>query len=358
MADMDAAEAGRLERGQFQGNAREYFGIWIVNVLLTILTLGIYSAWAKVRRNRYFYGNTYIGGHSFDYHARGLQIFIGRAIVLAIFIVLQIAAAFVPLLAFIVPLLILAALPWLVSRGLRFSARVTSYRNIRFDFVGRPWGAFVSVILGGLVAFISLGTLAPFASRWLYRYIFNNLRYGDRAFLLEVPVRRIYGAWILPALMALVGLVITALAAVIVYIVVAAGSSSAAGENAVVAMFVAGIYGAIIVGFIVYAVISIFYKIGVRNVVLNATMFDGRHRLFSDMGRLRYFWIVLSNLVVTILTLGLMRPWAAVRERRYVVDHTGLMMQGDIGEVMASIQETGTAATAEYLDMEGFDFGF
>ncbi|MEX1058239.1 MAG: DUF898 family protein, partial [Natronospirillum sp.] len=42
----------------FNGRGGEYFGIWIVNIALTVLTLGIYSAWAKVRNKRYFYGNT------------------------------------------------------------------------------------------------------------------------------------------------------------------------------------------------------------------------------------------------------------------------------------------------------------
>lgn len=43
---------------QFRGTAKEYFKIWIVNVLLSIVTFGIYSAWAAVRTRRYFYGNT------------------------------------------------------------------------------------------------------------------------------------------------------------------------------------------------------------------------------------------------------------------------------------------------------------
>jgi len=34
----------------FHGTGREYFKIWIVNLVLTIATLGIYAAWAKVRR--------------------------------------------------------------------------------------------------------------------------------------------------------------------------------------------------------------------------------------------------------------------------------------------------------------------
>ena len=55
---------------QFSGKAGEFFRIWIVNVLLTILTLGIYSAWAKVRTNRYFYSSTTLAGSSFSYLAK------------------------------------------------------------------------------------------------------------------------------------------------------------------------------------------------------------------------------------------------------------------------------------------------
>ena len=52
---------------EFTGNAREFFGIWFVNLVLSVLTLGIYSAWAKVRTERYFYGNTRFGGAPFEY---------------------------------------------------------------------------------------------------------------------------------------------------------------------------------------------------------------------------------------------------------------------------------------------------
>src|SRR6478752_6783812 len=122
VAEVTHADGGakRFERASFTGSAREYFGIWIVNVLLTILTLGIYSAWAKVRRNRYFFGNTVLLGRSFEYHAKGLQILIGRLIVLGAFVVLNVMAAIVPILVLLPTLVVLIALPWLVAKGLRF----------------------------------------------------------------------------------------------------------------------------------------------------------------------------------------------------------------------------------------------
>jgi uncharacterized membrane protein YjgN (DUF898 family) len=122
--------------------------------------------------------------------------------------------------------------------------------------------------------------------------------------------------------------------------------------------FILLIYAIFVPVFIMYLIGAIFYRIGVRNVALNAASLDGQHRLVSDMSRLRYFWIVVSNFLVTIITFGLMRPWAAVRERRYVVEHTGIAFNGDLGAVVASIGASGSAISAEYLDMGGFDFGF
>ncbi len=347
--------ADALRRGEFRGSAGEYFGIWIVNILLTIITVGIYSAWAKVRRNRYFYGNSFIDGQSFDYHAKGLQIFIGRAIVFGYIIGYNIILTFSPIAGGIMALLMFVLLPWIVMRSLRFNARVTSYRNIRFDFVGKTWGAFVAIIFGGLIAFFSLGILAPFASRWLYRYIFNNLRYGDRAFETDPKIGALYRVWLPAFLLMLVGAAVGgALFVLIYYGAVASADSGMDGE----ALLVLGIYGTVIPVLLLWGVAAIFYRIGVRNVVMNSARFDTRHSLFSDLGRLRYFWIVVSNLVVTILTLSLMRPWAAVREHRYVIEHSGIVVDGELGDVVSSMQASGSALTAEYLDLEGFDFGF
>jgi uncharacterized membrane protein YjgN (DUF898 family) len=348
--------ASNLKRGEFRGNAGEYFGIWIVNILLTIVTVGIYSAWAKVRRNRYFYGNTFVDDHSFDYHARGLQILIGRGIVIGYIVIYNIVLTINPIAGGLLALLMLVLLPWIVMRSLRFNARVTSYRNIRFDFVGKTWGAVVAIIFGSLVSVFSLGLLAPFASRWLYGYIFNNLRYGDRKFQTDPKIGALYRVWLPAFLLMIIGVAIGGFLGMMAYYGAVEGVEDSMAEPEI--QVILAIYGALIPALVIWSVAAIFYRVGVRNVVMNASLFDNRHRLFSDIGRLRYFWIVLSNLVVSILTLGLMRPWAAVREHRYVITHSGILVDGELGDVVASIQNSGSAVTAEYLDLEGFDFGF
>jgi len=356
MSDLAPQASGKLERASFTGNAREYFGIWIVNVLLTIVTLGIYSAWAKVRRNRYFYGNTVIADRAFEYHATGKQIFIGRLIVVGFFIVTNILTTIFPPFALVVFVIILFALPWLIQRSLRFSARVTSYRNVRFNFTGSVWGAFVSVLLGSMVASISFGILAPLASRWVWRYVFNNLHYGDRPFATDPKIKSLYGVWILPAALIVVGtFLIFGIGVSMATAISAMGDSTEALES--MAGFSVFHWGILFV-FLAYGLAGLLYRIGVRNVVFSATTLDGRHQLVSDAPRFQYAWIAISNVIVTIITLSLMRPWAAVRMARFMAIHTGVIVVGDLGEVLSSMETSGSAVSAEYLDLEGFDFGF
>ncbi|MBY5774978.1 DUF898 domain-containing protein [Rhizobium leguminosarum] len=352
------AAANAFERARFTGRASEYFGIWIVNVLLTILTLGIYSAWAKVRRNRYFYGNTVLLGRSFEYHATGMQILIGRLIVVAFVIVANILAVIHPLFSLVTTVLILIALPWLIVRGLRFNARVTSYRNVRFDFTGTAGGAFVSVMLGSLVAVLSLGLLAPFASRWLNRYIFNNLRYGNRPFQTDPKVGALYGALLVPALMVVLGAVVLVAVVAIAVVGMQANDAGAFERDPDIVMIVSGMYLAVFGVLIIYGLAGLFYRAAVHNIVWSSTQIDGRHVLRSDLSRARYAWIAISNVVVTVLTLGLMRPWAAVRLARYVTEHTAIRIEGEIGEVFTQFEASGTAVGSEYMSMEGLDFGF
>ena len=64
------------------------------------------------------------------------------------------------------------------------------------------------------------------------------------------------------------------------------------------------------------------------------------------------------RILIALLTLSLMRPWAAVGEHRYVIEHSGIVVDGELDDVVSSMQASGSAVTAEYLDLEGFDFGF
>ncbi|MBM3635844.1 MAG: DUF898 domain-containing protein [Alphaproteobacteria bacterium] len=128
----------------FSGGTFTYFKIWIINVLLSIITIRIYSAWAKVRRLRYFYQNITLDGYHFDYHAELVKILIGRFIVVGTLILYNILVAISP---FFTILLIgyIFLLPVIINSSLSFSLRMTSFRDIRFGFRGDYWPALGSM---------------------------------------------------------------------------------------------------------------------------------------------------------------------------------------------------------------------
>ena len=354
----------RLEREPFTftGTGREYFGIWIVNILLTILTLGIYSAWAKVRRTRYFYGNTRLAGASFDYHARPMQILIGRIVVVAMLVLYNVTLEFQPLVGGIIGVAFLFAVPYLVMRGLRFSARVTSYRNVRFDFDGGYGGAFLAYLLGGTLAWGTLGILAPIASQWMWNYTLGNLRYGGRPVSCDPRLEKLYGQFVMPAMVFVAGSIgaVAVIAGIGMFVVpyLEGLSDYDVGDEAGVFALIGLIYAAFIPFVLIFGLASLLYRAGTRNVALNETVIDGRHLLSSTIDRWRYAWIAISNLAATIATLGLARPWAAVRMARYVAASTALHSTGPLEDYLGTVKDEGAAVGAEYMDVEGLDFGF
>lgn len=361
----EARPTRRMSREQFTftGNAREYFGIWIVNILLTILTLGIYSAWAKVRRKRYFYGNTWLAGSTFEYHARPITILIGRIIVLVFLVAYNVSLQFLPLVGALLGVAFLFAIPWFVKRGLKFNARVTSYRNVRFDFTGGYWGAFLAFVLGGVLTWSTMGILAPIASQWMWNYTLGNLRYGDRAIACEPRLEKLYGQWLLPFLTIISGMIALVLLGVALFFLLSFVGLDFAemfdfGDDPPVYLFIFGIYAAFIPFFLLFSIAGLLYRAGVRNVALNETVIDSRHLMASNIHRGRYTWIAVTNFLATIFTLGLARPWAAVRMANYLAICTAVHATGSFDDYLGEITDAGAAVGSEFMDVEGIDFGF
>ena len=164
------ASAPTVHKLRFTGSGGEYFKIWIVNILLTIVTLGIYSAWAKVKRMQYFYRNTTLDGASFDFHGSPKAILKGRVIAFSMLGVLNVAAKVDPMLYGIALLAIAVALPWFLQRSFRFRLANTSYRGLRFAFEGSTRAAYNVFLLWPLASVITLGLAWPAAHRRIKQF--------------------------------------------------------------------------------------------------------------------------------------------------------------------------------------------
>ncbi|MEN8219514.1 MAG: DUF898 family protein [Pseudomonadota bacterium] len=205
---------------RFSGDGGEYFKIWIVNLILSVLTLGIYSAWAKVRTNRYFYGNTSLDNLAFEYHATPMMILKGRLIAVAALFVYVLVSGFFPTVELVFVAILTLLMPWLIWRSLQFNARMVSFRNVRFSFHGVLKEAYkilvlipllpivIGAILGG-IAFLVLGKGAvvsvivfitilavslmyPYIKILLASYYINNQQYGQGQFSAQLSVKKYY----------------------------------------------------------------------------------------------------------------------------------------------------------------------
>ena len=173
----------------FHGSGGEYFGIWIVNLLLTIITLGIYSAWATVRTRKYFYRNTEVGGSRLDFHGRGINILVGRIIAIGLFALYSFGAYIHEYIPLIVLVAIVLLYPWLFVKSQRFRLRNTSWRGIHFDFkadagdVYRHLGSYLA-IMAVLVASFLYFALRPYGSGlflFFYREVLWHQPFLERA---------------------------------------------------------------------------------------------------------------------------------------------------------------------------------
>ncbi len=191
----------------FQGKTTEYFGIWIVNLLLSLITFGIYSAWAKVRRKKYFYNNTLIDNVGFDYHAKPKAILKGRIIASIFFAAYGISANINPLLPFVFMLIFFIFLPWLVVRGSLFNARNTSHRGLRFDFVGTLRQAAKVFIGLPLLMLPTLGLIIPYAAHQKKQFSVNNHRFGLSPFEMQPKVKAFYKVYLITMILPLIAII-------------------------------------------------------------------------------------------------------------------------------------------------------
>ena len=339
---------------QFTGNAKEWFGIWIVNLLLSIVTIGIYSAWAKVRSKKYFYNHTYVEGRNFDYHATGKQILIGRLIVIGAVIVFQVITAVLPVLGLLLLLALVVVFPWLIVRAMIFNARMSSYSNVRFGFVGTVGQAFLTFIVYPILTALTLYTTFPILDRAMKRFSINNHKLGQAQFKLEVGLGAFYKAFLVAiawvVVVGLIGVVVTGFSFT-EFGYAMDNADRAPGQ----AMKVIGLF--YLLFFAAFLPAAFIYQALTRNVVYNNTSLEGGHRFASNVTAPKLLWLAVSNMVVVVLTLFLMLPWAQVRMARYLAAHTGFIPGGSMDDFVTQQQAAGGAFGDAYTDLEGIDVG-
>jgi uncharacterized membrane protein YjgN (DUF898 family) len=345
-----APAAARALPFEFRGTGGQYFRIWIVNLLLTILTLGIYSAWAKVRRLRYLYGSTSIAGSAFEYHGQPIQILKGRLIAVGFFViygwVTQVwpltTLLFIPVFMFLVPLVIM------LSR--RFQMRMTSWRNIRLGFHGDYPGALAAYVGWGIVAVITLYIMMPY---WIYkrvRYLVDNTSVGTERMSVATQPGRFFAMYFIA--LGLVFATILALAAASGGAAAIIGSGDRGSPGAAIA------FGALLVLAVILVPLAIgaYWERSFTNAIFNGLMI-GPHRVNCRIRMRRLLWLYVTNVLGILLTLGLFYPWALIRRLRYQLECMDVEVQESLDTFAAGAAPQASATGEAIGEVFDLDFG-
>jgi uncharacterized membrane protein YjgN (DUF898 family) len=338
---------------RFTGSGAEYFGIWIVNLLLTIVTIGIYSAWAKVRRLQYFYRHTELAGSSFDFHGSPIKILIGRLVALVMLIAYNYTVRIQSVWTLAVVGGIGLIMPWLLRNSLRFRLFNTSWRGVRFHFRGTVGRAYRVFLLYGILSFITLYILAPFMHQRVKAYQHNNSWFGKTQCSFHAGVGQFYKIYLL-LLAAIAAFAILAGVSGVFGLFVAATEAQKHGGRvnpydtlkALVMLY----------GITLLVVVSIgpVFRALIANLIWSNTRV-GEHRIECNMSPLGLIWITFSNLVLIVLTLGLFIPWASVRMAKFQLEAVRLIPAGDLQQFVDAEPDKIGAVGVEAASAFDFD---
>jgi len=344
---------------EFRGSSWEYFRIWIVNLCLTLLTLGIFSAWAKVRKKRYIYAHTTLDGTPFQYLAQPVPILKGRVIAAVGFLIYYLSRnLFTSLLPWVLGAAMIAA-PWVIARSSAFKARYSAFRNMTFHFDAGylatlktlyAWGLIPAMTLGIIlgrngkpwlfgVSSLIFGITFPFWLCRLKKFIIEHMRFGGRPGAFSATGGQFFGIYF-RAFLIMVGLSIPV---GILTVTLAAGYRG----NIWLLTYIGPLWG-----YANYAVFYAFVRSRSINLAWNKTQV-GPLRFRASMRARDLVVLYLTNALGIIASAGLLIPWAVMRTLKYRIDHLQVMQEGLLAEFKGS--DTGSVAALGAETMDFFD---
>lgn len=389
---------------EFSGSGGEYFRVWIVNVLLSILTLGFYTPFARRRTALYFFGHTLVAGSPLEFTAPKRKMFVGFVLLVLIYAAFKLAAETGQDTAVLLFMLGGAALaPYFWGSAMRFRMSSTRWRGVRPQFAATwgevykaSWPVFAIALIWMAASFLA-GILvdtpvAPPAkgkapafpkvqlTLWLLiagglvATILCTIRLEYNYKSLQVSRARIgvqagrwkpaYGdfVWIWVATL---GVFFGCVALVAAVLGVLAGGSLAMvksmGQRG-------GLADLLLVGALVIAFFFIlFFSSAPARAYREASMFQ---LVWSNVGvsniarfkcklkARRYVMLRLKNMFLSLITLGFYRPFARVSEYRMKAESVTLHVKGGLDQLVGQLvtQQGGlgdAVADAVGLDLVG-----
>lgn len=318
-----------------------FLGLSLLNGVLRIVTLGVYHFWGKTEVRQRIWSAVRIDGEPLEYRGTGGELFRGFLIV---FLVVLLPLG---ILSFAGPLLwgprsavrgLLEAGVWIVilvlwgagiHRARRYRLSRTRWRGIRGGLSGNSGSFAWTYLWTGALIPLTLGWIIPWRAARLQRALFNDTHFGDKAFTFTGRSGPLYArfwlVWVSAMLLFFV-------ASALIGMVLAGGS--AMGQVFVAPNWrqISGIVAIVLGALLIFAIIRAWYSSGMLNYFARETTYQGAgFRLETTVPSL--IWLVASNYLIRVLSLGILSPIAEARMMRYIVDRLSFEGGADLAAI-------------------------
>ena len=382
-ADTLAMSDIQTHRVSFSGSGGDYFRLWLSNLLLTIVTLGIYTPWARRRRIQYFYRNTLVGADPLDFVASSRNMATSFLLVVGVYALINVmSSAGLNAAVGIITLAIAALVPWLWRSAQRFWLGNTTWRGPRFEFQATTreaytaaWpllaAAFVIAMLSLLLPAVTapsavMGALIAIAAFVGVGVVLISLRFN----FLQLQMTRTsmggqlgrfkasFGSFFKVALICLgvALLAYGALALLLAAVVTALGGlGRGGGMGSRMWLFVlVGVAALPLMLAPAFITLAAWQALVFRTIWSHAGL-SSVARSKCDLKTSAFVGLRTKNILLTLVTLGLYRPFAAVSEYRMKVESVRIYTRGNIDTLASQLARHKSALGDAAADMVGFD---
>ncbi len=337
--DILTTEQNRVLR--FHGSAQTLFGIWVVNVFLTLLTFGVYYFWAKVRIREYLLSQTSFEGDRFAYHGSGKELLIGWLKAMLCFGIPYVALTsgvvwigadrWTVWAAGLLSWLILAIFPPLAGVwALRYRLSRMSWRGVRFAFRGHAAPYVKLVFKGTILTLLTLGLYYPFYATQKRAFLVSHTYFGTEHFTFDGRGKEFFQV---------------CFKVIFLGIFVFGLGVFASGVWMIGRMW----FIALLTLISLLALPWSYLQAEKQRFFWNYTAFrNGRCHSTVEFDSL--LWLKLGNLLLLVCSLGLAWPWARVRNIQYTYQRHSLNGPLDLQGIL----QHSTEASATGDEVAGF----
>ena len=360
----DMYEGAARERAEpesafrFTGDWKEFLPIALTNLLLTIVTLGIYRFWAKARERRYLWSRTRFIDDHLEWTGTGLDMFIGFLIVTVILLPLFLGFQHVMQamtlrgevgLVALLSLVFYAGIFYMIGvaqfRALRYRLTRTWWHGIRGGSDDGGWHYGLQYLWKTVAGFFILGFLVPWSMTSLWNDRWNKMSFGQHRFEAGADTDGLFARWLLVYLVPVIGVVVGVGAAISAFSSIN-DPEGAGGAVATRVLAVIGVY----VGFLL---VSLSYYAAFYRKVVETTSIGGLQFEFTARTK-DWLKLIFGSIGLVIVTLGFGLLFVGYRNWSFVVRH---MEAGGVVDLDTLLQsQTRATGDAEGL-ADAFDIG-